>query len=116
MKLFTGLYTAIITPFKNGQIDENAFERLIEFQIKNNVNGIIPCGTTGESPTLNHDEHNKVIELACQIANNRINVIAGTGSNSTAEAIKLTNHAKKVGANGALIVNPALNSSKAEFS
>ena len=98
--LFSGLYTALITPFKNDKIDEAAFEKLIEFQIKNGADGIVPCGTTGESPTLTHEEHNLVIDLAIKIANKRIKVVAGTGSNSTAEAIMMTKHALEVGADG----------------
>jgi len=107
--LFSGLYTALITPFKNDKIDEVAFEKLIEFQIKNGADGIVPCGTTGESPTLNHEEHNLVIDLAIKIANKRIKVVAGTGSNSTAEAIMMTKHALEVGADGCLIVAPYYN-------
>ncbi len=107
--LFSGLYTALITPFRNGKIDEEALAKLIEFQIKNGVDGIIPCGTTGESPTLTHEEHNLVIDLAIKIAAKRVKVIAGTGSNSTAEAIMMTNHAKEVGADGCLIVAPYYN-------
>ena len=105
----TQTYTALITPFKNGKIDEKSFEQLIEFQIKNGVDGIVPCGTTGESPTLSHEEHNLVIELAVKIANKRIKVMAGTGSNSTKEAIMMTNHAKEVGADSCLIVSPYYN-------
>jgi 4-hydroxy-tetrahydrodipicolinate synthase len=104
-----GLYTALITPFKNDKIDEKAFEKLIEFQIKNGVDGVIPCGTTGESPTLTHDEHNLVIDLAVKIAKKRVKVIAGTGSNSTAEAIMTTSYAKKAGADAALVVAPYYN-------
>ena len=107
--LFSGLYTALITPFKNDKIDEVALEKLIEFQIKNGVDGIVPCGTTGESPTLTHEEHNLVIDLAVKIANKRVKVIAGTGSNSTDEAIMMTNHALNVGADGCLIVTPYYN-------
>ncbi|MES2678079.1 MAG: 4-hydroxy-tetrahydrodipicolinate synthase [Pseudomonadota bacterium] len=107
--LFSGLYTALITPFKNDKIDEVAFEKLIEFQIKNGVDGIVPCGTTGESPTLTHEEHNLVIDLAIKIANKRIKVVAGTGSNSTAEAIMMTSHALEAGADGCLIVAPYYN-------
>jgi 4-hydroxy-tetrahydrodipicolinate synthase len=107
--LFSGLYTALITPFKDGKIDEVALEKLIEFQIKNGVDGIVPCGTTGESPTLTHEENNLVIDLAIKIANKRVKVIAGTGSNSTAEAIMMTNHAKESGADGCLIVAPYYN-------
>ena len=107
--LFSGLYTALITPFKNDKIDEVALEKLIEFQIKNGVDGIVPCGTTGESPTLTHEEHNLVIDLAVKIANKRVKVIAGTGSNSTDEAIMMTNHALNVGADGCLVVTPYYN-------
>ena len=107
--MFSGLYTALITPFKNGKIDEKALEKLIEFQVKNKVDGIVPCGTTGESPTLAHDEHNRVIELAVKFAKNRIKVMAGTGSNSTAEAISMTSHAKKIGADACLVVAPYYN-------
>jgi len=107
--LFSGLYTALITPFKNGKIDEVVFEKLIEFQIKNGADGIVPCGTTGESPTLTHEEHNLVIDLAIKIVQKRIKVIAGTGSNSTLEAIMMTKHASEVGADGCLIVTPYYN-------
>lgn len=107
--LFTGLYTAIITPFKNGQVDEKALEKLIEFQIAGGVDGIVPCGTTGESPTLTHEEHNLVIDLCVKIVKKRIKVIAGTGSNSTKEAIDMTKHAIKSGVSGCLIVAPYYN-------
>ncbi len=107
--LFSGLYTALITPFKDGKIDEAALEKLIEFQIKNGVDGIVPCGTTGESPTLTHEENDLVIDLVIKITNKRVQVIAGTGSNSTAEAIMMTNHAKESGADGCLIVAPYYN-------
>lgn len=102
-------YTAIVTPFKNNKVDEQSLEKLVEFQIKGGVTGIVPCGTTGESPTLSHDEHNLVIELCVKIANGRIKVMAGTGSNSTDEAVMMTNYAKKVGANSCLIVAPYYN-------
>ncbi len=107
MKIST--YTALITPFKNNKIDEKALENLIEIQIKNGIDGIVPCGTTGESPTLTHEEHNRVIELSVTIVNKRIKVMAGTGSNSTQEAIIMTDHAKKVGADSCLIVSPYYN-------
>ena len=107
--MFSGLYTALITPFKNNKIDENALEKLIEFQIEGGASGIVPCGTTGESPTLDHDEHNTVIELAVKIAGKRIKVMAGTGSNSTSEAIMMSQHAQKVGADACLIVSPYYN-------
>lgn len=102
-------YTAIVTPFKNNKVDEQSLEKMVEFQIKGGVSGIVPCGTTGESPTLSHDEHNLVIELCVKIANGRIKVMAGTGSNSTDEAVMMTNYAKKVGANSCLIVAPYYN-------
>lgn len=105
----TETYTAIITPFLNGKIDEKSLEKIVEFQIKNGIDGIIPCGTTGESPTLSHEEHNLVIELCIKIAKKRIKVMAGTGSNSTEEAIMMTNHAKKIGADSCLIVAPYYN-------
>jgi 4-hydroxy-tetrahydrodipicolinate synthase len=112
--LFSGLYTALITPFKNNKIDEAALEKIIEFQIKNGANGVVPCGSTGESPTLTHQEHNLVIDLTIQIVAKRIKVIAGTGSNSTSEAIMTTNHAKRSGADGCLIVSPYYNKPNAE--
>lgn len=107
--MFTGLFTAIVTPFKNGTIDEKALEKLVEFQIAGGVDGIVPCGTTGESPTLSHEEHNKVIEICVKVARGRVKVIAGTGSNATEEAVMMTNHAKKVGADGCLVVAPYYN-------
>ncbi len=107
-------YTALVTPFKNGKVDETSLEKLVEFQIKNGVDGIVPCGTTGESPTLSHEEHNLVIELCVKIANKRVKVMAGTGSNSTAEAIAMTNHAKEIGADSCLIVAPYYNKPIAE--
>ncbi len=105
----TNIYTALITPFKNNKIDEKSFEKIIANQIENKVDGIVPCGTTGESPTLSHDEHNLLIEMAVKIASGKINVMAGTGSNSTAEAIAMTNHAKKIKADSCLIVAPYYN-------
>lgn len=107
--MITQTYTALITPFKNGNIDEKALENLVEFQIKNGVDGIVPCGTTGESPTLSHEEHNLVIEICTKVANKRIKIMAGTGSNSTQEAIMMTNHAKKIGVDSCLIVAPYYN-------
>lgn len=109
MKSTAKTYTAIITPFKKGKIDEKSLEKLIKFQIENGVDGIVPCGTTGESPTLNHDEHNFVIEKSVKLAAGKIKVMAGTGSNSTAEAVMMTKHAKKVGADSCLIVAPYYN-------
>jgi len=102
-------YTALITPFKNDKLDEKALEKIVEHQIQNGVSGIVPCGTTGESPTLSHVEHNRITEICVQIANKRIKVIAGTGSNSTSEAVMMTNHAKKAGADSCLIVTPYYN-------
>ncbi|MFT4718208.1 MAG: 4-hydroxy-tetrahydrodipicolinate synthase [Rickettsiales bacterium] len=107
--MLKGLFTAIITPFKDGKIDENAFARLIEDQIAGGVDGIVPCGTTGESPTLSHDEHNYLIELAVSVVNNRIKIIAGTGSNCTREAISLTQKAENHKVSAALIVAPYYN-------
>ncbi len=102
-------YTAIVTPFKNNKIDEKSLAKIVEFQIKNGVTGIVPCGTTGESPTLSHEEHNLVIELCVKIAKKRIKIMAGTGSNSTDEAVMMTKHAKKVGADSCLVVAPYYN-------
>jgi len=107
--MFTGSITAIVTPFRDGSVDEAAFKNLIEFQIANGTSGIVPCGTTGESATLSYEEHHRVIELAIESARGRIPVIAGTGSNSTAETIELTRHAEKAGAEGALLITPYYN-------
>ncbi len=108
--MLKGVYTAIVTPFKmDGSIDEVRFRSLIEEQIKAGVTGILPCGTTGESPTLNHEEHNRVIEICCDQVKGRCEVMAGTGSNSTAEAIFMTEHAKKAGATSTLQVVPYYN-------
>ena len=107
--MIQGTYTALVTPFRGGQIDEEAFERLIEDQIEGGVDGIVPVGTTGESPTLDHNEHIRVIELAVKFANKRVKVMAGTGSNSTTEAVSLTQEAEKVGADSALLVAPYYN-------
>src|SRR5579863_6891466 len=109
MTKFTGTYTAIVTPFKHGKIDEPALERLIKFQIKGGVDGIVPVGTTGESPTLDYDEHIRVVTLAVKFAAGKIKVLAGTGSNSTKEAIQLTQQAEKAGADGSLQVAPYYN-------
>ena len=106
---FKGSITALITPFKDGKLDALAFEKLVEWQIDQGTHGLVPCGTTGESPTLSHDEHKQVIELCIETAAGRVPVIAGTGSNSTAEAIELTRHAKEAGADGALVVTPYYN-------
>jgi 4-hydroxy-tetrahydrodipicolinate synthase len=107
--MFKGAIVAIVTPFKKGKVDEAALRKLIEFQIKNGTDGIVPCGTTGESSTLSHEEHDKVVEIAIDAVKKRVPVIAGTGSNSTAEAIRLTRHAYKAGADGALMVAPYYN-------
>jgi 4-hydroxy-tetrahydrodipicolinate synthase len=106
---FTGSIVAIITPFRNGKVDEPALRDLIEWQIASGTDGIVPCGTSGESATLTYDEHNRVIEVAVQTVKGRVPVIAGTGSNSTEEAIALTRHAKEVGADGALLISPYYN-------
>ena len=107
--MFKGAIVAIVTPFKNGKVDEDALRELIEFQIANGTDGIVPCGTTGESPTLSHEEHDRVIEITINAVKKRVPVIAGTGSNSTAEALRLTKHAYDAGADGALIVAPYYN-------
>ena len=104
-----GSIVAIVTPFRNGKVDEDALKNLIEFQIENGTHGIVPCGTTGESPTLSHEEHEYVIELTVQTVKKRVPVIAGTGSNSTKEAIRLTRFAKEIGADAALVVVPYYN-------
>lgn len=104
-----GSLVAIVTPFKNGKIDEDALKKLIEFQIENGTHGIVPCGTTGESPTLSHEEHEYVIELTVKAVRKRVPVVAGTGSNSTKEAIRLTRFAEQIGADAALLVVPYYN-------
>ena len=107
--MFKGSNVALITPFKNNKLDDDNYIKLIHFHIKNGTSGLVPAGTTGESPTLSHDEHERVIELCVKESNGKLPVIAGTGSNSTEEAISLTTHAEKIGANGALIVTPYYN-------
>jgi 4-hydroxy-tetrahydrodipicolinate synthase len=107
--MFTGTYTAIVTPFSNGGIDEAALERLVNHQVKGGVDGIVPVGTTGESPTVDYEEHIQIIALAVKFAARRLKVLAGTGGNSTSEAIYLTEHAEKVGADGSLQVAPYYN-------
>jgi len=106
---FQGSFVALVTPFRNGQVDEAKLRELVEFQISNGTDGLIPCGTTGESPTLSHDEHKRVVEIVVEAARKRVHVVAGTGSNSTREAIDLTKHAERAGASGALVVNPYYN-------
>ncbi len=107
--MFKGSNVALITPFKNNKLDEESYIKLIHFHMENGTNGLVPAGTTGESPTLNHDEHQRVIDLCIKESNGKIPVIAGTGSNSTDEAISLTSHAEKAGADGALVVTPYYN-------
>ena len=107
--LFTGSYTALLTPFKNGEVDYDAYRKLVDFQIDNGTHGLVPVGTTGESPTLSHDEHKKVIEVCIDQANGRVPIIAGAGSNSTTEAIEFVKHACDVGADGLLVVTPYYN-------
>lgn len=107
--MFGGAIVAIVTPFKNGEVDEARLRELIEFQIENGMDGIVPCGTTGESTTLSHEEHDRVIEITIDAVKKRVPVIAGTGSNSTAEAIRLTRHAYEAGADGVLMVSPYYN-------
>ena len=109
MPPFQGSITALITPFKNGKVNTKAFRKLVEWQIDQGTHGLVPCGTTGESPTLTHDEHREVVELCIEAASGRVPVIAGTGSNSTAEAVELTRHAKSAGADGVLVVTPYYN-------
>lgn len=106
---FTGSMCAIVTPFRDGKVDIEALERIVNFQIENGTSGLIPCGTTGESATLTHDEHHQVIERTIKFAARRVPVIAGTGSNSTAEAISLTREARKWGADAALLITPYYN-------
>jgi 4-hydroxy-tetrahydrodipicolinate synthase len=107
--MFKGSLVALITPFRDGAVDEKAFQDFVAWQIGQGTNGLIPCGTTGESPTLSHAEHKRVVELCVEVAKGKVPVIAGTGSNSTAEAIELTKHAKKAGAEAALVVTPYYN-------
>ena len=107
--MFKGSNVALVTPFKNDKLDDETYIKLIHFHIKNGTNGLVPAGTTGESPTLSHDEHERVIDLCVKESNGKLPVFAGTGSNSTEEAISLTTHAEKIGANGALIVTPYYN-------
>jgi len=106
---FTGSLVAIITPFRSGKVDEKALGDLLEWQIANGTDGIVPCGTTGESATLTHEEHKRVVEFTVQAVRRRVPVIAGTGSNSTDEAIEFTRHAKSVGADAALLISPYYN-------
>ena len=107
--MFSGSMTALVTPFKDGKVDESTLKKLIDFQITNGTRGLVPCGTTGESSTLSHHEHDRVIEITVKHSAGRIPVIAGTGSNSTAETIRLTEHAKNVGADACLVIVPYYN-------
>lgn len=108
-KAFQGIFTALITPLSSGEVDEKAFADFVEWQIAEGVHGLVPCGTTGESPTLSHGEHMRVTELCVEVAKGRVPVMAGTGSNSTQEAIVLTRHAQEAGADAALVVSPYYN-------
>lgn len=107
--MFSGAFTAVVTPFKDGLVDEAGLRRLIRFGVDAGISGFVPCGTTGESPTLSHEEHNKVVEITVKELAGQVKVIAGAGSNSTEEAINLTSHAKKVGADAVLLVSPYYN-------
>jgi len=106
---FKGAFTALVTPFKDGKLDEEAYRELIEWQIEEGINGLVPCGTTGESATLSHEEHKQVIKICVEQAKGRVPVLAGAGSNSTREAIDLTRYAKEAGADGALLITPYYN-------
>ena len=107
--LFHSSYTALLTPFKDNQLDINAYRNLVDFQIENGTHGLVPVGTTGESPTLSHDEHKKLVEVCIEQANGRVPVIAGAGSNSTSEAVDFVKHACSAGADGLLVVTPYYN-------
>src|SRR3546814_909577 len=104
--MLKGSLVALITPFRNGEIDEKAFQDFVEWQIAEGTHGLVPCGTTGESPTLSHEEHDRVVALCVEVARRRVPVVAGAGSNSTEEAIRLARHAKKAGADAPLVVTP----------
>ena len=107
--MFYGSIPAVITPFKDNEVDYEALTKVLEYLIENNSNGLVPCGTTGESPTLSHEEHKKIVEETIRINDKRVPIIAGTGSNNTLEAIEFTNHAEKAGADAALVVTPYYN-------
>jgi 4-hydroxy-tetrahydrodipicolinate synthase len=107
--VFDGVLTALVTPFRDGAVDERALHELVETQVAAGVDGIVPCGSTGEAATLSHAEHRRVVEVAVAAARGRVQVLAGTGSNSTREAIELTRHAKEAGADGALLISPYYN-------
>src|SRR5207237_1902617 len=107
--VFHGSLVAMVTPFRNGKVDEAKVRELVELHVTSGTDALVPCGTTGESPTLSHDEHKRLVEVVVQTAAGRIPVVAGTGSNSTAEAVDLTKHAERAGARGALVGNPYYN-------
>ena len=107
--MFQGSIVALVTPFSGGKVDEAKLRQLVEMHVAQGTDGIVPCGTTGESPTLSHEEHRRVVEIVIEAVRGRLHVIAGTGSNATSEAIDLTRHARKAGATGALVVNPYYN-------
>ena len=107
--MFKGSFVALVTPFRDGKVDERAYGDLIEWQIAQGTHGLVPVGTTGESPTLSHAEHKRCVEICIDVARGRVPVVAGTGSNSTAEAIEFTKHAREAGADGALVVTPYYN-------
>ncbi|MCP5069014.1 MAG: 4-hydroxy-tetrahydrodipicolinate synthase [bacterium] len=107
--MFEGVMTALVTPFRDGAVDERVLQELVEIQISAGVDGLVPCGSTGESATLSHGEHRRVIEVVVAAARGRVQIVAGTGSNSTREAVELTRHAKEAGADGALLISPYYN-------
>jgi 4-hydroxy-tetrahydrodipicolinate synthase len=109
MTVFEGVSTALVTPFRNGEVDEPALRELVEFQIASGIEGLVPCGSTGESATMSHAEHQRVVEIVVAATRGRVPVVAGTGSNNTREAIELTRHAKEAGADGALLISPYYN-------
>ena len=107
--MFSGSMTALVTPFRDGVFDEKAYRELIEWQIASGTDALVPCGTTGESATLSHEEHDMVVEVCVEAVGGRVPVIAGAGSNSTKEALRLTRHARDAGADGALLITPYYN-------
>ena len=107
--MFEGVFTALVTPFRDGEVDEPALRELVEFQVAAGVDGVAPCGSTGEAATLSHAEHGRVVQIVVEAARRRIQVLAGTGSNNTRESIELTRHARRVGADGALLISPYYN-------
>ena len=107
--MFEGVFTALVTPFRDGELDEPALRELVELQVAAGVDGVAPCGSTGEAATLSHTEHGRVVQIVVEAARRRIQVLAGTGSNNTRESIELTRHAKRVGADGALLISPYYN-------